>query len=346
MCRSVRRGVLAALAVPALSTAACAPPAPSPASPSAAGPAPAAAASGTTSPLLAQLIEGARREPTFRGQWSPTSTGGSAGLNTLVAGMNKKYGLNVEAVFTPGRDMNAMAELLAQEAAAGQPGSSDVYIGHGPGMLIALKHQLLQSLDWPAILERPIPSDPDFDPYAPDGVGVAFMTSVGGVSYNTNLVRGDDVPRRLDDLLHPKWKGQVAATPYAYVLRELAMPDMLGRAYVVDYTTRLSRQIGGVMRCGDESRVASGEFALFAFSCGEDNVIDLRKNGAPIAFTTVAEGTALLTFYGAVPKNSSAPNTAALFVAYLSSPEGQQALWEISARDLFVYPESNSRKSI
>ena len=260
--------------------------------------------------------------------------------------MNKKYGLNVQAQFTPGRDMNAMAELLAQELAAGQPASSDAYMGHGPGMLIALKHDLLVPMDWDAILDRPIPADPDFDPYAPGRTGVAYGASVGGLTYNTNLVRPDEVPRRLDDVLLPRWKGVVASTPYAFGMRELAMPDMLGREWAVDYTTRLARQIGGVMRCGDEARVGSGEFAIFVMSCGQENVIPLQKNGAPMAFTTLADGAAMLTYYGAVPRNSSAPNTAALFVAYLESPEGQQALWEVAYRDLWVYPESNSRQAI
>jgi iron(III) transport system substrate-binding protein len=348
----VQGTILAALAGLALAAAACAPassgPAPgAPAASSAAAPASAsAAASNPGTPLLQQLIEGAKREPTFRGQWSPNILGGAAGLNTLIAGMNKKYGLNVQAQFTPGRDMNAMAELLAQELAAGQPASSDAYMGHGPGMLIALKHDLLVPLDWAAILDRPIPVDPDFDPYAPGGSGVAYGASVGGLTYNTSLVRPDEVPRRLDDVLLPRWKGLVASTPYAFGMRELAMPDMLGREWAVDFTTRLARQVGGVMRCGDEARVGSGEFAMFVMSCGQENVIPQQKTGAPMAFTTLADGAAMLTYYGAVPKHSSAPNTAALLVAYLESPEGQQTLWDVAYRDLWVYPESHSRQSI
>jgi ABC-type Fe3+ transport system substrate-binding protein len=345
MLRFGRRPILAALASLALAAAACAPsPGPAPSAPAAPKPAPAAAAASSPStPLLQQLIEGAKREPAFKGQWSPNILGGTTGLNALVAGMNQKYGLNVQAQFTPGRDMNAMAEVLAQELLAGQPASSDAYMGHGPGMLIALKHDILVPLDWAAILDRPIPVDPAFDPYAPGNSGVAYGASVGGLTYNTNLVRSDEVPRRLDDVLLPRWKGIVASTPYAFGMRELAMPDMLGRDWAVDYTTRLARQVGGVMRCGDEARVGSGEFAIFVMSCGQENVIPQQKSGAPMAFTTLADGAAMLTYYGAVPKHSSAPNTAALLVAYLESPEGQQTLWEVAYRDLWVYPESQSR---
>lgn len=347
MSRSIREAVLAALTGVALVGAACAPAASGPAPSSAAAPAPAVgAASSAGTPLLQQLIEGAKREPTFRGQWSPNILGGATGLNTLIAGMNQKYGLNVQAQFTPGRDMNAMAEVLAQELAAGQPASSDAYMGHGPGMLIALKNDLLVPMDWAAILDRPIPVDPAFDPYAPGNTGVAYGASVGGLTYNTSLVRAEDVPRRLEDVLQPRWKGIIASTPYAFGMRELAMPDMLGRDWAIDYTTRLARQVGGVMRCGDEARVGSGEFAFFVMSCGQENVLPLQKTGAPMAFTTLSDGAAMLTYYGSVPKHSRAPNTAALFVAYLESPEGQAALWDVAYRDLWVYPESHSRQAI
>jgi ABC-type Fe3+ transport system substrate-binding protein len=351
--------ILSGLILLALATAACAPSAApqAPAGPAGASAQPASSTgpqasaagqpgtgSAAFSPAVAQLVEGARREPTFRGAWPGNVTAGQAGLDTLIAGLNKKYGLNVQAQFTPSPDMNTMAARLSQEVAAGQPAASDMYLGHGPGINVALNNHVLQSMDWPAILDRPIPVEPDFDAYAPEGVGVALMASIGGISYNTNLVRGDDVPRRLEDLLQPQWRGVIAATPVAFGLRELAAPDMLGREYMVSYTQRLSQQIGGLIRCGDESRVASGEFAMLVFSCGEENAAELRRNGAPMDFTTLADGTAMLTYYGSVPKTSRAPNTAALLVAYLSSAEGQQQLWEVSRRDLWVYPQSNSRK--
>src|SRR5678816_3974367 len=76
---------------------------------------------------LAQLVEGAKKEGIIKGQWSQNSFGGAQGLAELVAGMNKKYGLNLKSQFTPGPDMQRLMLRLAQEAAAGQPASTDVY---------------------------------------------------------------------------------------------------------------------------------------------------------------------------------------------------------------------------
>src|SRR4051794_13612088 len=214
MRRLVPGRILSGLTLLALATAACAPgaapqtpaqPAGAPAQPAGApappaepaGPQAASAAqpgtgSAAFSPAVAQLVEGARRESTFRAAWPANVTAGQAGLDTLIAGLNKKYGLNVQAQFTPSPDMNTMAARLSLEVAAGQPAASDMYLGHGPGINVALNNQVLQSMDWPAILDRPIPVEPGFDAYAPEGVGVALLASIGGISYNTNLVRGDE----------------------------------------------------------------------------------------------------------------------------------------------------------
>jgi ABC-type Fe3+ transport system substrate-binding protein len=344
-------GVLGALA---LLAAACGPapaaaptkpaaaPAQAPAAPAAQAPAPAQSAS----PALQQLIDGAKKETVLKAQWSSASFGGGPGLNELVAGMNKKYGLNIQAQFTPGRDMQALMELLAQENAAGQPASTDVYLGNAPAMVDALRTGVMRTIDWKAILDRPIPADPNFDPYAPDGIAVAFGTTLVGIAYNTNLVRGDDVPRRMEDPLAPKWKGKIASTPYAAGMREFAMPDMLGRDYVVDYTKRLSQQISGLIRCGENERITSGEFAMMVFTCGGNDVAELKGRGAPIDHAIVQEATVLHMRYGGVPKNSSAPNAATLLVAYLLSPEGQETLYKLDGMDLPMFPESHLKASV
>ena len=79
---------------------------------------------------LAELIEGAKKEGSFRGQWGQNSFGGSEGFQELLAGMNKKYKLNIKGQYTPGPDMQRLMLRVIQEAAAGQPASTDVYLGN------------------------------------------------------------------------------------------------------------------------------------------------------------------------------------------------------------------------
>lgn len=295
---------------------------------------------------LTQLIEGAKKETTLKGQWSATSFGGSAGLAELVTGMNKKYGLNIKPQFTPGPNMQQMMLKIAQEAAAGQPASSDVYLGNSQAMLDAMKANVLKPMEWAKILDRPLPSEAGFEPIAPGSIGVGFASTLVGILYNPNLVKGDDIPRRLNDVLNPKWKGKIASTPYAAGLREFSMPDLLGREYMVEFTKKLSMQIGGLMRCGEPERITSGEFLMLVLTCGGDDAVVLQRKGAPIAHTLVQEGTVVHTRYAGVPKNSQSPNAAALLIAYLHVPEGQKILWKHDGMDFHLYSESNMKKEV
>ena len=88
---------------------------------------------------LAELIEGARKEGVLRGQWGQASFGGSEGFKEIVANMNKKYKLDLKGQYTPGPDMQALMLRIIQESAAGQPASTDVYLGNAQAMLDGLK---------------------------------------------------------------------------------------------------------------------------------------------------------------------------------------------------------------
>ena len=295
---------------------------------------------------LAQLIEGAKKEGTLRGQWSQNSFGGSAGLAELVAGMNKRYGLNLKPQFTPGPDMQRLMLRLAQEAEAGQPASTDVYLGNAQAIFDAMKANVLKPMEWAGILPRKIPSEPGLDPIAPGGVAVIFASAVVGILYNTDHVKGDDVPRSLEDVLKPKWKGKIASTPYAAGFRELAMPGLLGREYVIEFTKKLSKHIGGLVRCGESERFTSGEFLMQVLTCGGSDVNVLQSTGAPLGHTLVKEGTVIHPRYAGVPKNSRSPNAGALLAAYLHTPEGQAVLWKHDGMDLHLYPESKMKKDV
>jgi ABC-type Fe3+ transport system substrate-binding protein len=52
------------------------------------------------------------------------------------------------------------------------------------------------------------------------------------------------------------------------------------------------------------------------------------------------------TRYAGIPKNSRAPNTAALFIAFLHTVEGQKLMWDIDGLDFHLYSESNQKKKL
>lgn len=334
------RVALIALAIVGI---ACGPAAPAPAPQVA--PTTAAPAAANFSPAVQQLIQGAKTESVLKGSWSPSSFGGSAGFQRLVQGMNKKYGLNIQTQFTPGIDEQAMAGRLAQEAAANQPATEDVYLGNPAGVHDVIALNTFKPMDWRALVDRPMDAEGEFDPVAPNGMALAFASSVVGISYNTNIVHANEVPHKLNDLLDPKWKGKIASTPYASGWREFVAPDLLGPDATFALVRKFAPQVAGLIRCGESDRITSGEFAMLVMDCGANDVITLKRQGAPIDHALIEDAAVVHNRYGAVPVNSASPNAAALFVAYLETPEAQSILWEVDGLDFYLFPESNTRKA-
>jgi len=293
---------------------------------------------------LKELVEGAKKETTLRAMWSSASLHGSKGMAEIVAAMNKKYGTNIKPQFTPGPSMTNMIGKLTRELKAGQPASTDVIYGNAGGMLQSGKIGLTRPMNWLAYLERPMLKEKGFDPVAPGGIGLATASTLVGVMYNSNLVKGDDIPRRIADTLDPKWKGKIASTPYAAGMREFASKDLLGKEAMIEFAKKLTKQIGGLIRCGSADRLTSGEFVMLVFSCGDQYVNQATRTGQPLGYSVMDDAVVSHTRYGSVPVHSQAPNAAALFVAYLHSPEGQKWLWERQGLDFHLYPESHEKK--
>ena len=304
------------------------------------------AAQGEKAPTLKELIAGAKQETTMRAQWSSNTLGGGPGLDKIVAGMNKKYGLNIQPTFTPGPNMTRMMGKISRELAAGQPASSDVYFGNPQAMLAAMQSNSLKPMKWATLLERPLPAEDNFDPIVPGNIGIAMASTLVGAVYNSDRVKGDDIPKKLTDVLDPKWKGKIASTPYAAGMREFAMPELLGRETIIEFTKKLSKQIGGLIRCGEMDRITSGEFLMLFLACGDQNVNLAQREGIPLGYAILDDATVSHTRYAGVPKNSQAPNAAALMIAYLHTDEGQKMLWELDGYDLHLYPGSHQKKKL
>lgn len=306
----------------------------------------AAAAEAGKGANLADLVSKAKKETTLRAQWGADTLDGGPGLKKIIGAMNKKYGLNLQPSFTPGANMQGMMAKITRELAAGQPASSDVYFGNPQSMLQAMENQPLMPMDWRALLERKFLPEPGFDPIVPGNIGVAMASTLVGVIYNSNLVKGNDIPRKLEDLMNPKWKGKIASTPYAAGFREFAMPELLGKEKIVDFVKKFSKHIGGLIRCGEMDRLTSGEFLMLALACGDQEVNIAERKGIPLGYAIMQDATISHTRYGAVPKNSRAPNAAALFIAFLHTAEGQKLMWDIDGLDFHLYPESNQKKKL
>jgi len=298
------------------------------------------------SAALEKVIAGAKKEGAMKVLWTEGHFGGDVGLRDMVDAMNKRYGTNVKLQFTQGRSFPANLGRLTQEYKAKQKSSTDIFLGSGSHMFSGGKTGLLQKVDWNALIERPAPKKASFERVNPDGVGVAVASRVVGIVYNKNLVKGDDIPTSIEDVLKPKWKGLVATTPYVTGFYQFAAPDVFGEKFMLDYSRRLKPQIGGFFSCNSLDKLASGEFAMLIFDCGKDATVRYQRRGAPLEHAVPKEIVRNNIINLGVTSNADHPNVGKLFIAFTQTKEGQELLWKHGAYDLEVYPGSRSGKLV
>jgi len=271
--------------------------------------------------LLSKLIQGAKAEKELillggTGTWGDTDA-----QKALENGFNKKYGLATRIKFIPGPAMPDLARRIADEFKAGQKSASDLFLGSESHFVEMTRSDALPRFPWREAF-----------PYIPavmvemDGRLLREATRYIGISYNEQLVPEKDLPRRLDDLLKPMWKGKIASTPYAASFDRLA--SVIGVEKTREFLKRFTENVGGLIRCGEEERLASGEFVMLALNCGNYEAIRGRRQGLPIGARVLNDVPIVGYWYASVPKHSTHPNLATLFAGFLLSKEGQKIRYE------------------
>ena len=264
-----------------------------------------------------ELVEGARKEGSLVVSWGTGTMGGIEGARAMEKAFNKTYGLNIQFKYTPGPAMPQFASRIIQEAKAGQPASSDLFIGSENHVA----RMSLKKFDWTRIFPHITKEMTDWD----DRV-LIVVSRTPGFTYNTSLVAANDAPQKVDDVLNPKWKGKIASTPYAASFDRLAL--IWGEEKTTAFLRRFANHVAGLIRCGEEERVANGEFAMLVFNCDLADANEMREKGAPVGGKIFKDAGILSYWYLTVPSNSAHPNAAALLAALLLSKEGQEILWK------------------
>ena len=269
------------------------------------------------SQTLPQLVDGAKKEGSLVLSWGTGTMGGVEGARAMEKAFNKTYGLNLQFKFTPGPAMPQFASRIIQEAKAGQPASSDLFIGSENHVA----RMSLKKMDWTKTFPHITPAMVDWD-----GRVLIVVSRTPGFTYNTNLVAASEVPQKVEDVLNPKWKGKIASTPYAASFDRLAL--IWGEEKATVFLQKFVKQVAGLVRCGEEERIANGEFAMLVFNCDLADANEMREKGAPVNGRIFKDAGILSYWYLAVPSNSAHPNAASLLAALLLSKEGQDILWK------------------
>ena len=317
-----------------LTLAGCGGAAAQPASPSAAT---SSAAKPAASSELEQLIAGAKKEGQLNLIWGAGSLGDS--MDPYVAGFNKAYGLDVKVTFTTGPQMRDQAAKTVQEVQTGRPPSSDLFLGYGDTLAVLVQSNAVEQVDWSWAPNLKNPGQ-----IAPNGVGVVIQDGMDGITYNTNKLKGDQVPKTMQDLLKPQFKGHIASTPYAAGFDYLASDEMWGEQKLFDYLPKFSAQVSGLLRCSDMNRIANGEFDVFALDCSQSETLKDKAQGQPIDIVVPSDAAFTTLLYLAVPKGVAHPDAAKLFVNYMATREAQDLLYQNSYADTHFVPGSKTAK--
>jgi iron(III) transport system substrate-binding protein len=327
----------------------CAPgtaaPPPAPAASQAPPPAPATTprqpAIGSATALPAELqpiVEAARREGALNFVWGDGALGSNEGMSRLRRGFSQYYGLNLDVRFTPGPSFPEMAARLAQEVLTGRTASSDVFLGGVAHITTLMNENAVDAVDWASWASNV--RDPRL--LAPGGQVVIFQSNTAGITYNSQRVAGDEVPRSLDDLLKPQYKGRLASTPYAAHFDKLAVPEVWGEQRTLDYARKLAEQIAGLIRCNESERLLSGEFDVLVLDCDQSNALGMKARGLPIDFAMMPEAPFVQHRYAAIPRTAAHPNAARLWINYLLTREAQDVIYETTFADASFVPGSKT----
>ena len=283
----------------------------------------------------AQLIEGAKKEGALTLSWGTGTMGGIEGVRAMEKAFKKTYDLNLQFNYTPGPAMPQMASRIIQEAKAGQPANSDLFIGSENH----LARMSLKQFDWARTFPHITRPMIDWDNRA-----LIVVSRTPGFTYNTNLIKNSEAPRNVEDVLNPKWRGKIASTPYAASFDRLAL--MWGEEKTTSFLRTFVKHVAGLIRCGEEERVANGEFALMVFNCDLADQNEMREKGAPVGGGIFRDAGILSYWYLAVPANSAHPNAAALLAAFLLSKEGQDILWKTEKTSSHLVPGTYMNKFV
>jgi iron(III) transport system substrate-binding protein len=237
-------------------------------------------------------------------------------LTALGAAFEKKYGVKLK---TWRANSEKVLQRALTEARAGR-NDADIVETNGPQLESLYREKGLQPLRSPHLK--------DLMPQAVQAHGHWVGTRINMFvhSYNTTLVKKEELPKTYQDLAHPRWKGRLGIEAededwFAMVIKALGEEQGLRVFRDIVKVNGLSVRKGHTLLAG---LVASGEIplALTTYSHGAEK---MKQKGAPVEWFAIAPAIGRANGIGVVTKPPH-PHAAALFVDFLLSPEGQQIL--------------------
>lgn len=251
----------------------------------------------------------------------------------VSAALLEHFGVEIDVELVNNSPVPVMAGQLIEENSAGIKPSFDVFplplaftTGIGEGGAI-------ESIDWAGMGVNPELIDPN-------GNSVWIDTVPRAVFYNTDLLTGDDIPTKLEDLLDPKFKGQIAGPGFGDAYSIVSVP-VLGEEVASAWLKTIYDDQGlNVIRSMSDipNRVAQGEFLVgMGVPANRYGLVD---KGAPLANAPL-ESVGGQPYYMFVVKDAPNPNAGALLTYFFCcTQEGKDAMFNSMGWAKFDYEGS------
>ena len=264
-----------------------------------------------------ELIASAKKEGAIGIYASSTLT--PEGAQKLGEAFNKKYGLNIKLNYNPGDSYTRHVGKVVGLAAAGVAPEWDLMVVHDAGHATLWLRKVHKPFDY-----AKLGVDPRAIQY--DNGTVILANQFVLPAYNRQILPPQDVPKKWEDLLDPKWKGgKLAMSTATHHLARLA--TAWGEKKATEYVKALAKQtpmLGTLATI--TTRLQLGE-VLLAVTLTDSFVHRAKVTGAPIVFAEGLEPVISPAYNAAVLKGAHHPNAGHLLAAFLTTPEAQE-IWE------------------
>ncbi|MBI2989119.1 MAG: extracellular solute-binding protein [Deltaproteobacteria bacterium] len=160
-----------------------------------------------------------------------------------------------------------------------------------------------------------------------EGYWVTRLRSLKVIAYNTQLVPPNQLPKRWENLLDPKWKGkiQIDKDSADWVLM---LWSAWGKEKAISFLKQLSRN---VVLSGNQSQrlelLAAGAIPI-DMAISLHRLVQYQDKGAPLEFARTDPAVLEKSTPIFIAQHAPHPNAAILFADWFTSLEGQQAYYD------------------
>ena len=250
-----------------------------------------------------RLAEGAKKE----GVVSVYTSATVADMAILTAAFEKKHGIKVNV-------WRASSEGIIQRGVSEMRGGrneADIFETNGPDMESLYRERVFQEVRSPHLADL-IPGA-----VAPHREWVGARINIYVMTYNTKLVRKEDLPRSFEDLAHPRWKGKLgieASDPawFAMIVNELGEAKGLKIFRDIVTANGISVRKGHTLLT---NLVVAGEVPL-ALTTYHYRAEQIRKAGAPVDWFILPPAIARFQGMG-LARRAPHPHAAMLFYDFM-----------------------------